>query len=172
MAAIKQVLLSAKKAEAGELARVLSWSARDVLAQGRLLAAFGQMVRSMQHLWAVRTGERAELAALVLEQLRSMRSGGVTATGVVRVDALFRELLEHHALSLLDFRLALWDLHRQGRLQPGGSVPPADRTEMTKFDLLVPGAAHEPVVETIDLGAGDFLLPGESSQVLRVIEDP
>lgn len=158
-----------QNALASLVADEIGWSERDVHSQARLLCSFSQLVRISGRHWGAVHATRSEIANIVLGELRRFRSGD-GGRDLVGTDNLFRHLLDTKPLSLVDFRLALVDLLKEGRITSGGSVPVVGKGSVVSVDLLVPASSGEPEVEAINLSAGDFLLPGESSQTLRLIE--
>lgn len=157
-------------ATAGELANLLSWSERDVQAQVRLLTAFAILARVDKHIWPTSSRTRPDVETAVSSALTRLAMSTGSGQEVVGTDRLYRELLEKDGISLIAFRVALWELHRKGVVAFGGSVPTIGRDGAVAIDLLIPGDSGEPIVDTVSLGAGDFLIPGESSQTIRLLE--
>jgi len=140
-----------------ELAERTGDSDRTVSAQMSLAAAFGRTIRLSTKNWtgALWTEEDAEQAIL-----RAIATSDVSSSGLRSVLAarLFTSLLREKPMSLPVFRAALARLHGRGRIRVSGSSPvEAD----VKIRVLEP-VQKAPYVESrvVDLGHGDFLLPG------------
>lgn len=170
LSAFQAQLAGRKGVEAADLAMALGISESNVHSQGRLLSAFGAIVRIGKTHWGIARDDRAKAKLAVVSALGRLRADAGLVAGVARTDALFRSILEASPVSLPDFRVALWDLFNEGKVRVSGSVPPADKSETIQMELLVPGDGGEPEVEEVDLGAGDFLIPGESSQAVQMQE--
>ena len=69
-------------------------------------------------------------------------------------------LLNSTPLSLANFRLGLCELVRSGKIEVNGTSPEKN----IKIKVLIPNEG----LQEIDLGAGDFLIPGKSCQFITL----
>ena len=172
LASAASVLEAANTASSGaEIATSLGWAERDVQAQIRLLSAFALLVRLDDSFATARRYSRDDAKKIVLDALRSGQ--GVEAyAGVVPADKLYMKLARSERLAIIEFRLAVWELFQQGLLRPSGSAHPTEKSEAVYVELLVPDQEGVPMVEKVNLSAGDFLIPKESSQAFHVLVQP
>jgi hypothetical protein len=163
-----QKLVAALKPGIGDdkLGTAMGVSERSAESQAVLAGSLGVTVRLNGKNWAVAEDDGRD-EEVVLECAIRLRATGPSRSTSVRTDQLFTALLPTTALPLYRFRRAIMGLTQRGSLQPGGSTQMTEQQSPVKLRTIVPG----PQVGTaeqfvVDLGAGTFLLPGQSSQVL------
>ncbi len=137
--------------------------------QMNLSAPFGVTIRLSAKNWAAAqwTQDDAERAILDgIEKAAVSSSSGLTAVPVAR---LFTSFLKEKAMSLPVFRAALDRLRRAGRVRFGGSSPEKSGVKMRVLEPLK--EAPFVAVRDVDLGEGNFLLPGIPTCVVEVVSN-
>lgn len=141
-------------------------SRRTLSAQLNLASAMGRAVRLGGKTWQASAWDAVEAEDAVLSAIQRVaaRSPGTYAASIARVFTSFLpkkgEVPSPRPMALPIFRGALQRLHGAGRVHLSGSSP--ERSEV-KLRVLVPtGGGADPHVTSreIDLGYGDFLIPG------------
>jgi len=145
------------------LAEKLGGLERDVSSQSALANAFGLAVRLGGKTWKAEEKQPQEAAQLILEKAQSLKNDQVSSA--VRVDRIFTALLTTTPLSVPTFRIGLLELFENEKIRLSGTVPDSSGNKSVKVKVLIP----QQYEYTIDLGAGDFLVPGQSSQVIVIV---
>ncbi|BAP56153.1 hypothetical protein THII_1856 [Thioploca ingrica] len=141
------------------LAKKLGLSLRDTRSQSILANAFGLVVRLKGKTWKVEDKQPQEAAQLIFEATSHLKADNISSA--VRVDKVFTYLLTTTPLSVPTFRIGLYELFDSNKIRLGGTIPDSAENPV-KVRVFIPQQnEHE-----IDLGAGDFLIPNESSQVI------
>ncbi|TKC98732.1 hypothetical protein [Polyangium fumosum] len=152
------------------LAKLTGDSDRTLSAQMNLAAAFGRAIRLSAKNWtgASWTDEDAEQAILRgIETSEAASSSGLRSVLAAR---LFTSFLPEKPMSLPVFRAALNRLRGAGRLRFTGSSP---EEVGVKIRVLEPMREDPYVaVREVDLGRGDFLLPGVPCVVVEPADSP
>ena len=143
------------------LAKKLGLSFRDIRSQSILANAFGLAVRLQGKTWPVEDKQPQESAQLIFEATSHLKADNISSA--VRVDKVFTHLLTTTPLSVPTFRIGLYELVDSNKIRLGGTIPDSAVTPV-KVRVLVP--QQEQDEQEIDLGAGDFLIPNKSSQVI------
>ena len=141
------------------LAKKLGLSLRDIRSQSILANAFGLAVRLQGKTWPVEDKQPQESAQLIFEATSHLKADNISSA--VRVDKVFTHLLTTTPLSVPTFRIGLYELVDSNKIRLGGTIPDSAVTPV-KVRVLVPQQDEQ----EIDLGAGDFLIPNKSSQVI------
>ena len=141
------------------LAKKLGLSFRDIRSQSILANAFGLVVRWQGKTWPVEDKQPQESAQLIFEATSHLKADNISSA--VRVDKVFTHLLTTTPLSVPTFRIGLYELVDSNKIRLGGTIPDSAVTPV-KVRVLVPQQDEQ----EIDLGAGDFLIPNKSSQVI------
>lgn len=144
---------------------IQSFSARDVQSQSTLASILGLAVRMGGFTWYVEPKKPDEAAQIIYETIRYLLQRN-TASSAVRVDTVFTTLLDTTPLSFPNFRIGLYRLYQAGKIRFTGTVP--DSVDKSVKILTI--APIESVNYNVDLGAGDFLIPNESSQAILLVE--
>lgn len=163
-------LLPEGGAEIADLVSAGFGGERIVESQTRLLGVFGLVVRIHGRVWRARLCTDDEAAGLIVAQARSLQPPRADdRSPPVRVDDLYLALTRRTPLSLVDFRAGLLTLSARGWIALGGSAPDVGGSgRAVRVSVLTP-AAEGAVMKDVDLGAGDFLVPGQSSQIVRLL---
>lgn len=139
-------------------------------ALARLMSSFGLCVRTRGFIFPTRTAEGEQAATWIHEAIRTRQASAQDPGAAVRVEAVFLDVLKAHGVSLIDFRDGLLRLHGQGLIKLSGSAPASTGGDPLAVDAVVPRDGL-PAFTQVHLGAGDFLVPGESSQVVRLANE-
>jgi hypothetical protein len=169
---LKEVLALSNCTVDNKLAEQLGFSLKMIRSQLLLANAFGILVRLNGKSWRTEWKPLPQAATLILNTAINFRHQANSISRAVRVDRLFTTLLKSTPLSLPNFRAGVFELFKQGKV--GGTVPDtimrSEGLSGVKMKALIPGkdGIEHPI---IDLGAGDFLIPGKSCQVIIPLED-
>jgi hypothetical protein len=140
-------------------------SERTVQAQLGLASAFGAAIRLGGKTWPAGVWEDDAAAEAVVDAIRRMVAK--SPAGTASVARTFTSFLDSRPMSVPVFRRALLRIRARGWATFGGSSP-----ENTGVRIRVLVRARPSRVETrnIDLGYGDFLLPGTPCAVATPVE--
>ncbi|MEK7991975.1 MAG: PIN domain-containing protein [Thiotrichaceae bacterium] len=144
---------------------IQSFSARDAQSQSTLASALGLAVRMDGFTWYVEPKKIEEAARIIYDTIKQLLQRN-KASSAVRVDTVFTTLLDTTPLSFPNFRIGLYRLYRAEKIKFTGTVPDS----VGKSVKILTIAPVESVSHSVDLGAGDFLIPNESSQAILLIE--
>ena len=163
---LKHILSQNKKlADKKLMATMHLANTRDAQTQSMLANVVGLAVRWQGLTWYVEQKQPEEAAQIIYNQAKELITQR-NISSAVRVDTIFTTLLEKTPLSLPDFRIGLYKLFEDGKIKFSGTVP--DSVEKpVKIKMLVPNQYEHGV----DLGAGDILIPNQSSQAIIILED-
>jgi hypothetical protein len=151
-----------------DLGKAMGIAERTAESQAVLSATLGVTVRLGGKNWPAAPDDGND-EDTVLRLARELRRADPSGSAAVRTDRLFTALLPSAALPLHRFRRALLALAGRRALEPGGSAQMTEPESPVKLRTLVPAEPPRGItLFTVDLGAGTFLLPGESSQVFTV----
>jgi hypothetical protein len=143
-----------------ELAKDLGISKGNVDSQSILANAFGIGVRINSKSWKTPWKTQQEAANLILNTTFQLKD--TTSSGVQVGKVLATLLNSTTPLSLANFRLGLFQLVKSGKIEVNGTSP----EKHIKIKVLIPNDG----LQEIDLGAGDFLIPGKSCQFIIPLE--
>ena len=144
------------------LVKKIKLSLRDMRSQSILANAFGLVVRLQGKTWKVEDKQPPEAARLILAATSHLKKVD-NISSAVRVDKVFTYLLTTTPLSVPTFRIGLYELFNSNQIRLGGTVPDSIGSPI-KVKVFIPQQNEQ----EIDLGAGDFLIPNKSSQVIII----
>lgn len=144
-----------------ELATKLNYSESTIRKQVALGQYLGTMIRMHENKEMRVWRSRAATAEQAAQWMLTLLNDGI------RIDRLFLNLLNTTPLGVPSFRLGLLTLLRQGHVRFGGSLPDTTRSDgrAVRVGVLVPNPSGAESRE-LDLGAGDFLIPGQPCQAM------
>ncbi len=164
--------LQERERENGEsLGRAIGLSQANGDALARFMSAFGLCVRIRGFIFPVKVVDASMVPSLIAEAVRAHQANSQDPEGAVRIDSVFLDVVRKHGVSLIDFREGLLHLHGNGAVKLSGSAPSTTPgQDPISVDTIVPKDGI-PDFQAVNLGAGDFLIPGESSQVIRLVAE-
>ena len=153
-----------------KLAEQLGFPLKAIRMQLLLANAFGILVRLNGKSCKTECKSPQEAATLILSTTVKLRHLAKDTSSAVRVEKIFTTLLKSTPLSLPNFRVGIFELLKQNKIEVGGTVPDLEGTSSVKMKALIPGKdrVEHPI---IDFGAGNFLIPGQSCQVITPLEN-
>jgi len=157
-------LSSNKSKTDDQLAKDLSLSDRTVQTLATLANAFGICVRIQGKTWGVTQRSLAAAEDEFLQTLTRMQSA--QDTKAIPVERLFTYQLDNGAMDLPNFRTALATLVAAGRVSISGTSP--SETPVRVRVIRPSSSAPEPEHVEVNLGAGDWLVPGSVAQVVSL----
>ena len=152
------------------LARLTGDSDRTLSAQMNLAAAFGRAIRLSAKNWTGASWTEEDAEQAILRGIETSEAASPSGLRSVLAARLFTSFLPEKPMSLPVFRAALNRLRGAGRLRFTGSSP---EEVGVKIRVLEPMREDPYVaVREVDLGRGDFLLPGVPCVVVESADSP
>lgn len=153
-----------------ELVRLTGQAKQNVKSQLQLASALGGAVRLSAKSWRAAAWTEVDAEEAVLTAIDKVVRHGEARVPAASAARVFTSLLGTRPMSLATFRRALEALRASGKIRASGSSPESSGVKL-KVLVRSTSSAAVPVQEReIDLGDGDFLLPGTPCAVVTRTE--